>query len=55
MATKYFCDDCQKELSREEEQYEIYGTGRKTFLKRMIFCAFCFQKHWQGEFPKEKE
>jgi len=55
MSTKTFCDNCRKELAREEEQYDIHSSGGKLFWKRITFCADCFKKHWKGKFPKEKE
>lgn len=55
MGFRTFCDECQKEIDKdgENEYYAVQCRG-KTF-NNIFYCSSCFQKHWQGELPKEKE
>ncbi len=53
MSTKDFCDECNKEIIENETYYDLDFRGRT--WQSVTYCASCFQKHWQGPLPKEKE
>lgn len=44
MATKYFCDDCEKEISIQSKVnlWSYYPN-----LQEFQMCYTCFSKHWK--------
>lgn len=53
MTTKDFCDECGKELKIGDNYFNITHYNEK--YESCYLCLACFQKHWQGSLPKEKE